>query len=63
MAYLQRLWASIEDKSQQSPAPALIYREQDLVIRSIRDYFTPIFRKFWSMTARSITARGTSSRR
>ncbi len=41
MAYLQRLWASIEDRSQQSPAPALIYREQDLVIRSIRDYFTP----------------------
>ena len=41
MAYLQRLWASIEDKSQQSPAPALIYQEQDLVIRSIRDYFTP----------------------
>ena len=41
MAYLQRLWASIEDKSQQSPAPDLIYREQDLVIRSIRDYFTP----------------------
>ena len=41
MAYLQRLWASIEDKSQQSPATALIYREQDLVIRSIRDYFTP----------------------
>ena len=41
MAYLQRLWASIVDKSQQSPAPALIYREQDLVIRSIRDYFTP----------------------
>ena len=41
MAYLQRLWASIEGKSQQSPAPALIYREQDLVIRSIRDYFTP----------------------
>ena len=41
MAYLQRLWASIEDKSQQSPAPAPIYQEQDLVIRSIRDYFTP----------------------
>ena len=41
MAYLQRLWASIVDKGQQSPAPSLIYREQDLVIRSIRDYFTP----------------------
>jgi ribonuclease E len=41
LAYLQRLWASIEDKSQQSPTPALIYQEHDLVIRSIRDYFTP----------------------
>lgn len=41
MAYLQRLWASIEEKSRESPAPALIYQEHDLVIRSIRDYFTP----------------------
>jgi ribonuclease E len=41
MVYLQRLWASIQEKSQQSPAPALIYQEHDLVIRSIRDYFTP----------------------
>jgi ribonuclease E len=41
LAYLQRLWASIQEKSQQSPAPALIYQEHDLVIRSIRDYFTP----------------------
>jgi ribonuclease E len=40
-AYLQRLWASIQEKSQQSLAPALIYQEHDLVIRSIRDYFTP----------------------
>jgi ribonuclease E len=41
MSYLQRLWASIEEKSRESPAPALIYQEHDLVIRSIRDYFTP----------------------
>jgi ribonuclease E len=41
LIYLQRLWASIEDKSRESPAPALIYQEHDLVIRSIRDYFTP----------------------
>jgi ribonuclease E len=41
LAYLQRLWASIQEKSQESPAPALIYQEHDLVIRSIRDYFTP----------------------
>jgi ribonuclease E len=41
LIYLQRLWASIEDKSRESPAPALIYQEHDLVIRSIRDYFSP----------------------
>jgi ribonuclease E len=39
--YLQRLWASIHEKSEQSAAPALIYQEHDLVLRSIRDYFTP----------------------
>ncbi len=33
MIYLQRLWASIEDKSRESPALALIYQEHDLVIR------------------------------
>jgi ribonuclease E len=41
LTYLQRLWGSILEKSKQSPAPALIYQEHDLVIRSIRDYFTP----------------------
>ncbi len=41
LTYLQRLWTSIHEKSQQSPAPAPIYQEHDLVIRSIRDYFTP----------------------
>lgn len=41
MTYLQRLWASIEDKSRSSAAAELIYQEHDLVIRSIRDYFTP----------------------
>jgi ribonuclease E len=41
LTYLQRLWTSIQEKSQQSPVPALIYQEHDLVIRSIRDYFTP----------------------
>jgi ribonuclease E len=39
--YLQRLWTSIHEKSEQSAAPALIYQEHDLVLRSIRDYFTP----------------------
>jgi ribonuclease E len=41
--YLLRLWESIQSKAEKNPAPALIYRERDLVIRSIRDYFTPEF--------------------
>jgi ribonuclease E len=41
MTYLHRLWTSVHEKSHQTQAPALIYQEHDLVIRSIRDYFTP----------------------
>jgi len=39
--YLLRLWESIQEKSKKVSPPSLIYEEQDLVIRSIRDYFTP----------------------
>jgi ribonuclease E len=39
--YLLRLWESILKKGQRTAAPSLIYQERDLVIRSIRDYFTP----------------------
>ncbi|RMF90638.1 MAG: ribonuclease E/G [Nitrospinota bacterium] len=39
--YLLRLWESIQEKSQAQPAPSLIYQESDLVIQTIRDYFTP----------------------
>lgn len=39
--YLLRLWESILTKSKKMSSPSLIYQEQDLVIRSIRDYFTP----------------------
>jgi ribonuclease E len=47
LIYLQRLWNSIQDKSKASEAPALIYQEHDLVIRSIRDYFTPDIQEVW----------------
>lgn len=40
MSYLLKLWESIQELSQKLPAPSLVYQEQDLVIRSIRDYFT-----------------------
>ena len=39
--YLLRLWESIQAKAKKMPTPSQIYRERDLVIRSIRDYFTP----------------------
>ena len=39
--YLQRLWESIKKNGESRRAPALIYREHDLVLRNIRDYFTP----------------------
>ena len=37
--YLMRLWEDIRDKTLNSIAPALIYEEEDLVKRSIRDLF------------------------
>lgn len=39
--YLLRLWESILAKSKKASSPSIIYQERDLVIRSIRDYFTP----------------------
>lgn len=40
LTYLLRLWKSMEEKFRAAPCPSLIYREGDLIIRSIRDYFT-----------------------
>jgi len=38
--YLFNLWEEIKRNAGTSPAPALIYKELDLVIRTIRDYYT-----------------------
>jgi len=40
LAYLLRLWEKIQHAATRR-APAMIYREHDLVLRNIRDYFTP----------------------
>jgi ribonuclease E len=39
--YLLRLWKSIKQSVMNAQAPALLYKEQNLALRSIRDYFTP----------------------
>ena len=41
LRYLMRLWENIKKSVMKEPAPALLYRERHLVLRSIRDYFTP----------------------
>jgi len=40
LQYLLKLHASIKERSSELKAPALIYQESDLVIRTIRDYFS-----------------------
>ncbi|MFQ5670814.1 MAG: ribonuclease E/G [Acidobacteriota bacterium] len=45
MRYLTRLWRQVEGAAKKAKAPALIYRERDLVLRAIRDLFTPDIRE------------------
>jgi ribonuclease E len=39
--YLLRLWKNIKEKGMSEKAPSLLYKERNLSLRSIRDYFTP----------------------
>ncbi|PLX41265.1 MAG: hypothetical protein C0608_06605 [Deltaproteobacteria bacterium] len=41
VTYMLRLWKRVNDLSENSKAPAILYQESDIVIRTIRDYFTP----------------------
>lgn len=41
MSYLLQLWTAIDGAAKDNPAPILIYLESSLVIRAIRDYFSP----------------------
>mgnify|MGYP003308288990 CR=1 FL=1 len=38
--YLVRLWQSVQARAKLPPAPSLLYRDADLVIRMVRDSFT-----------------------
>ena len=39
--YLLRLWKNIKNNVTKAKAPVLLYKEQNLAVRSMRDYFTP----------------------
>jgi ribonuclease E len=47
LRYLLRLWQSIQRASQGADFPALVYREADLVIRTIRDHFSADIGEVW----------------
>jgi ribonuclease E len=40
LKYLTKLWAKIKADAAKSAAPALIYQEQDIAMRTVRDYLT-----------------------
>ncbi|GBE13728.1 ribonuclease E [bacterium BMS3Bbin14] len=41
LQYLLRLWEEIKKKGQEMNTPALIYKDQDIVVRFLRDHFVP----------------------
>lgn len=43
--YLVRLWRTVAERVKREPAPAELYRESDLVSRTIRDIYTHEFRR------------------
>jgi ribonuclease E len=47
LRYLLRLWQSIQRASQAADFPALVYREADLVIRTIRDHLSADIGEVW----------------
>jgi ribonuclease E len=40
LKYLTKLWNKIQSESKKVTAPALIYKEQDIAVRTVRDYLT-----------------------
>ncbi len=40
LKYLTKLWNKIQSESKKASAPSLIYKEQDIAVRTVRDYLT-----------------------
>ena len=45
LRYLERLWTAIDKRIQKEKAPSELYQESDLVIRTLRDVYTPAVNK------------------
>ncbi|UOF93873.1 MAG: Rne/Rng family ribonuclease [Bordetella sp.] len=41
LSYLLQLWQAVENAARDNSAPVLIYPESSLIVRAIRDYFSP----------------------
>lgn len=40
LKYLTKLWNKIKKEAKKAQAPALVYKEQDITVRTVRDYLT-----------------------
>jgi len=47
LQYLVRLWKVVQTRAQSTKAPAEVFRESDLVMRTLRDAFTPDITTIW----------------
>jgi ribonuclease E len=47
LRYLVRLWQNIQRAAKKHKAPALLYQERDLALRTIRDYLTSDIGQIW----------------
>ena len=43
--YLVRVWKTVETRAEATSPPALLYQETDIVLRTIRDFFSPQIKK------------------
>jgi len=41
LRYLLRLWNETKKRGQTGPSPSLIYKDQDIIAKVLRDYYTP----------------------
>ena len=41
LSYLVRLWEDIRRRGMEEPGPVLLYKDQDLALKTIRDHFNP----------------------